>query len=198
MATVELDEVELQRLQKQDRTVHALMANPKAKKKIFEAYKDVVPDARIPELEMEAAAKAPVEALEKEFKDFREQVEKDKAERDKNDRLNALNGTVESGMAKLRRAGWTDDGLTEVRKLMDERGILDPEIAAAYYEKQHPPQNPVTPSGVGGWDVTAPVEDDSYSKTLLSSKSAADNEQLAMNEAKKALNEFRGAQQRRQ
>ena len=198
MANVELDEVELQRLQKQDRTVHALMANPKAKKKIFEAYKDVVPDARIPELEMEAAAKAPVEALEKEFKDFREQVEKDKAEREKNDRLNALNGTVESGMAKLRRAGWTDDGLTEVRKLMDERGILDPEIAAAYYEKQHPPQNPATPSGVGGWDFTAPVEDDSYTKTLLSSKSAADNEQLAMNEAKKALNEFRGAQQRRQ
>ena len=198
MANVELDEVELQRLQKQDRTVHALMANPKAKKKIFEAYKDVVPDAKIPELEMEAAAKAPVEALEKEFKDFREQVEKDKAERDKNDRLNALNGTVESGMAKLRRAGWTDDGLTEVRKLMDERGILDPEIAAAYYEKQHPPQNPATPSGVGGWDFTAHVEDDSYTKTLLSSKSAADNEQLAMNEAKKALNEFRGAQQRRQ
>ena len=197
MANVELDEVELQRLQKQDRTVHALMANPKSKKKIFEAYKEHDPNARIPELEMEAAAKAPVEALEKTVKDLQDQIAADKAEREKNERLSALNGSVESGMAKLRRAGWTDDGLTEVRKLMDERGILDPEIAAAYYEKQHPPQNPATPSGVGGWDFTAPAEDDSYTKTLLGSKNAADNEQLAMNEANKALREFRSAAQAR-
>ena len=200
MANVELDEVELQRLQKQDRTVHALMANPKSKKKIFEAYKEHDPNARIPELEMEEAAKAPVAALEKTVKDLQDQIAADKAEREKNERLSALNGSVESGMAKLRRAGWTDDGLTEVRKLMDERGILDPEIAAAYYEKQHPPQAPATPGGgTGGWDFTsAPTEDDSYTKTLLSSKSAADNEQLAMNEAHKALTAFRGAQQRRQ
>jgi hypothetical protein len=198
MAIVELDEVELQRLRRQDQTVHALMANPKAKRKIFEAYKDVVPNAQIPELEMEAAAKAPVEALEKEFKEFRDKAEKYAADREKDDRLSALNGTVESGMTKLRRAGWTDDGLTEVRKLMDERGILDPEIAAAYYEKQHPPASPATPGGgVGGWDFTAPVEEDSYTKTLLGSKSAADNEQLAMNEANKALKEFRQQQARR-
>lgn len=196
MTTVELDEVELQRLQKQDRTVHALMANPKAKRKIFEAYKEHDPNARIPELEMEAAAKAPVDALEKTVLELRKELADDKAEREKEARLNALNGTVDAGMAKLRRAGWTDDGLTEVRKLMDERGILDPEIAAAYYEKQHPPQNPATPSGIGGWDFTAPVQDDSYTKTLLGSKAAADNEQLAMSEARKALNEFRGAQQR--
>lgn len=197
MANVELDEVELQRLQRQDRTVHALMANPKAKKKIFEAYKEHDPNARIPELEIEAAAREPVTKLETEVSELRKQITDDKAEREKEQRLAALNGSVESGMTKLRRAGWTDDGLTEVRKLMDERGILDPEIAAAYYEKQHPPQNPATPSGVGGWNfMEAPAEDDTYTKTLLSSKSAADNEQLAMNEARKALNEFRGAQQR--
>ena len=194
MPNVELDEVELQRLQKQDRTVHALMANPKSKKKIFEAYKEANPDARIPELEMEEAARAPVAELAKTVKELQTNIETDKAEREKEARLAALNGSVESGMAKLRKAGWTDDGLVEVRKLMDERGIIDPEIAAAYYEKQHPPQTPATPSGVGGWDfMAAPAEDDSYTKQLLSSKSAADNEQLAMNEAHKALNEFRGA-----
>ena len=65
MAAVEIDEVELMRLRKQDNTVHALMANPKSKRKIFEAYKEHDPNARIPELEMEAAARQPVEALEK-------------------------------------------------------------------------------------------------------------------------------------
>ena len=192
MAVVELDEVELQRLQKQDRTVHTLMANPKAKRKILEAYKDVDPNARIPELEMEELAKAPVTALEKTVSELRTQLAADKQERDDEKRLSALTNTVEGGIAKLRRAGWTDDGLAEVRKMMDERGILDPEIAAAYYETQHPPQNPASPSGTGGWNfMEAPAEDDTYVKAITASKGAADNEQLVMNEARRALQEFR-------
>jgi len=197
MANVELDEVELQRLQKQDRTVHALMANPVAKKKIFEAYKVVDPQARIPELDAEEAARAPVAELEKTVKELRTQMDTDKAEREKEAKLAALNGSVETGMAKLRRSGWTDDGLAEVRKLMDERGIIDPEIAAAYYEKQHPPQAPATPSGIGGWNfMEPPADDDAFVKALTASKNAADNDQLVMNEARKALNDFRGASRR--
>ena len=197
MANVELDEVELQRLQKQDRTVQTLMSNPQAKKKIFEAYKVVQPDARIPELDIEEAAKAPVVELEKTVKALQTQIDTDKAEREKEAKLAALTGSVESGMAKLRRSGWTDDGLAEVRKLMDERGIIDPEIAAAFYEKQHPPQAPATPSGVGGWNfMEPPADEDAYVKAITSSKGAAENDQLAMNEASKALNDFRGAQRR--
>ena len=37
MPTAEIDEVELLRLRRQDQTVHALMANPKAKRKVLEA-----------------------------------------------------------------------------------------------------------------------------------------------------------------
>ena len=189
---VEIDEVELQRLQKQDRTVHTLMSNPKAKRKILEAYKAHDPNANIPELDLEEAAKAPVTALEKTVTELRNELAADKQARDDEKRLSALNGSVESGMAKLRRAGWTDDGLTEVRKLMDERGILDPEIAAAYYEKQHPPQSPANPSGSGSWDFMAPpAEDDTYIKAITASKSAADNDQLAMNEARKTVQQFR-------
>ena len=198
MANVEFDEVELQRLQKQDRTVHALMANPQAKKKIFEAYKVVEPNARIPELEMEEAAKAPVMQLEKTVKELQEQIAADKSEREKQLKLDALTGNMERGFTKLRRDGWLDDGIDNVRKLMDEKGILDPEDAAAIYLAKHPPQAPATPSGTGSWNFMEPAADDgdSYTKALMSSKSAADNEQLAMNEARKALNEFRGAQRR--
>lgn len=198
MARVELDEVELQRLQKQDATVHRLMSNPQAKKKILQAYKDVDPNVRIPELELEEAAKAPVTALEKTVTELRQELADDKKARDDEKRLAALTGSVESGIAKLRRAGWTDDGLTEVRKLMDERGILDPEIAAAYYEKQHPPQSPANPSGQGGWDfMAAPAEDDTYIKAITSSKNAADNDQLVMNEARKTVQQFREQTQAR-
>ena len=195
MASVELDEVELQRLQKQDRTVHALMANPQAKKKIFEAYKVVEPNARIPELEMEEAAKAPVMELEKTVKELRDEIAADKAEREKNRKLDSLNGSMERGFAKLRADGWMDDGIENVKKLMEEKGYIDPEDAAAIYLSKHPPQTPATPSGTGSWNFMEPPagDGDSYTKTLLASKSAADNEQLAMTEARKALSEFRGA-----
>ena len=198
MANVELDEVELQRLQKQDRTVHALMANPQAKKKIFEAYKVVEPTARIPELEMEEAAKAPVMELEKTVKELQTQIATDKAEREKQAKLDSLNGSMERGFAKLRAEGWMDDGIENVKKLMEEKGYIDPEDAAAIYLSKHPPQTPATPSGTGSWNFMEPPagDGDSYTKTLLGSKSAADNEQLAMNEARKALAEFRGAQRR--
>ena len=97
----------------------------------------------------------------------------------------------------MRKSGWTDDGLVEVKKLMEERGIIDPEIAAAYYEKQHPPQVPATPSGVGAWNFGEVADDtDAYSKALMASKNAAENDSLVMREAGKALQEIRGASRR--
>ena len=195
MPTAEIDEVELLRLRRQDQTVHALMANPKAKRKVLEAYREHDPNARIPELDAEAAAAAPVNELSKTVADLRKEIADDKAEREKKIRLDALNGTVEGGLAKLRRAGWTDEGLTEVRKLMDEKGILDPEIAAAYYEKQHPPQTPATPSGVGGWNFVENVQDSEADlKKLLDSK--GNNEALADRMAREALGEIRNQSRR--
>ena len=197
MAAVEIDEVELLRLRKQDQTVQHIWGNPKARRKIQEAVKEADPNMRIPELEIEEAAKAPVMALEKTVADLQKQIADDKAEREKNDKLNALNTSVESGFGKLRKAGWTDDGLVEVKKLMEERGIIDPEIAAAYYEKQHPPQLPATPSGVGAWNFGEVADDtDAYSKALMASKNAAENDSLVMREAGKALQEIRGAGRR--
>ena len=198
MANVEFDEVELQRLQKQDRTVHALMSNPQAKKKIFEAYKVVEPNARIPELEMEEAAKAPVVELEKTVKELQASIAADKAEREKQLKLDALTGNMERGFTKLRRDGWLDDGIENVRKLMDEKGILDPEDAAAIYLAKHPPQAPATPSGTGSWNFMEPPADDgdTFVKAIMTSREAANNDQLVLREANKALHEFRGAQRR--
>ena len=197
MAAVEIDEVELLRLRKQDQTVQHIWGNPKARRKIQEAVKEADPNMRIPELEIEEAAKAPVMALEKTVADLQKQIADDKAEREKNDKLNALNTSVESGFGKLRKSGWTDDGLVEVKTLMEERGIIDPEIAAAYYEKQHPPQVPATPSGVGAWNFGEVADDtDAYSKALMASKNAAENDSLVMREAGKALQEIRGAGRR--
>ncbi len=196
MAAVEIDEVELLRLRKQDQTVHALMQNPKSKKKIFEAYKEHDPNVRIPELDAEEAVKAPVNKLTEQVEALQKQIADDKAEREKNEKLSTLSGNVERGKAKLRQSGWTDEGIAEVEKVMTERGILDVEVAAAFYEKQHPPQAPATPRGQGSWGFVEGVADDEKDlKTMLESK--GQNEMLADQMARKVLNEFRGANARR-
>jgi len=191
----ELSEVEIQRLQTQDRTLHSLMGNPKAKKKILEAYKAANPEASIPELEIEEAAKAPVMALEKDIADLKKQLADEKAENEKNAKLAKLGDSIESGMTKLRQAGWFDEDLKKLREVMDERGIVDVDIAAAYYEKQHPPQEVVTPRGVGGWNFIDNVQDGEKDlQKLLETK--GNSEVLADKMARDALNEHRGTMRR--
>ena len=195
MAAVEIDEVELLRLRKQDSTVHALMQNPKAKRKIFEAYKEHDPNARIPELEREEAARAPVSALETTVAELKKQIADDKAEREKNEKLGSLHGSIEQGKVELRRAGWTDEGIAAVEKVMEEKGTTDIAMAAAYYEKLHPPQLPSTPRGHGAWNFTEEVADgEADLKRLLATR--GDNEIAVDKMAREALNEFRGAGRR--
>ena len=191
----EIDEVELLRLRKQDQTVHRLMANPKAKKKIFEAYKDVDPTARIPELELEEAAQKPVLELQDTVAKLQKQIDDDKAERDKNAKLGSIGDQIARGEAKLRGKGWTDEGIEAVKKLMEEKGTTDIEFAADAYEKRHPPALPATPRGQGAWGFTEGVADDEKDlKALLDSKGAHD--QVADKMARDVLNEIRGASRR--
>ena len=78
---------------------------------------------------------------------------------------------------------------------MEERGILDIEVAAAFYEKQNPPQVPATPRGMGGWNFVEQVNDSEADlKKLLDTR--GNNEVLADKMAREALNEFRGATRR--
>lgn len=194
---VEVDEVELQRLQKQDRTVHAMMANPKAKKKILEAYKEHDPTARIPELEIEEASRKPVIELQETVAKLQKKIEDDADERAKNATLSSIKDRIESSKLKFKRAGWFDEDLEKVERLMEEKGTTDFELAAAYYEKQHPPALPATPRGTGTWDFSeAATDDDAYTKALLADKNASGNDALAIREANKILNEIRGATRR--
>lgn len=196
MPAVEIDEVELLRLRKQDQTIHALMAHPTAKKKVFEAFKARDPDAKIPELEIEEAAKAPVVELQKTVETLQKQLEDDKAERQRNATLSQLEGTIAREKAALRRQGWTDEGLSALDKVMEEKGITDVTVAAAYYEKVNPPPEPINSrSGIGGWDFTSQIQDSELDlKALIETK--GNNEALADKMAREALKDIRGASRR--
>jgi len=64
------------------------------------------------------------------------------------------------GLAKLRRAVTPDEGVTAVQTLMDDKGLLDVDEPFAIFERNHPPQTPVTAEASGSWgfaDLTGPM-----------------------------------------
>ena len=153
MALVEIDDGELANYKQVTGVMQQMLNNPKTRRKILEAQKELNPNTVIPELD----AAAPVMD---ELKSFREALaadkaerEAEKAEREKEKRMNALQGQWDKGRSMLRANGYTDEGLSEVEKFMEEKGLVDHEIAAAAFEKLHPPTEPVRAVGGNRFDI---------------------------------------------
>ena len=162
MATVQIEESDL--IAKNNLASHfgKLMSNPKARKLVQQATKEVDPTAVIPEIDSQtevlgevAAVRAEIAAMKKADEDRRTQDESDK-------RLQAFQNSWNGQKDKLRSQGWQDEGITAVETLAQERGLVDLEAAAALFEKIHPPSNPVSPAtlGLGGFDLMTPPEND--------------------------------------
>lgn len=153
MPTVEVDELQLQQSNKLKQTVESWLKNPKARRKVLEAQKLVDPKAEIPELDepdpieaLRAESSAQIAALQKKIDD-------DAAARERDGRIQQLQSLKDTGIKRLREQRYTDDGIKAVEKIMEEKGILDPLDAAAIFERDHPPQMPVTQSGgSGSWN----------------------------------------------
>ena len=159
MARVEIDEAEFARLTKLNNFSHAMLQNPEAAKLVEKAAKLVDPNIKTPRLDQEAAIQTPAQELKAEMAALRKEL-KDREEATTHAQtLQALGRQRDDGLSALRRSGWTDDGIKGVEKLMDEKGILDPEIAAAYYEKQYPQQTPAMPGSSGGWNFMEQIDD---------------------------------------
>ncbi len=198
MATVEIDELEFQQNKTLRDTITKMMANPKSKRKLLEAEKILNPDKKIPEIDDPNPTEEALKAQNKAFEDYKKEQAEKEAKREQDDKIRSLKVQKDEGIAKLKRDGWLKESIEEVEKIMDEKGILDPEIAAAYYEKNHPPQDPVMPGGSGSWGFleTAVADQDEFTKRLLETK-GDDMGQLAMREANKTLAEMRQQRARR-
>lgn len=162
----ELDEAEFARYQalKQNAPVVAMveqiMGNPNARKKLLEARKAVDPNAAIPELDAAKPIEEAVSGIREEFATIRKELADEKAEREKERSLATLNANWSKGQAKLRAAGYTEDGIKAIEKLMEEQGIANHEAAAAYYDRLNPPAEPVAPTSTRMDIFAAPAKDD--------------------------------------
>jgi len=197
MPKIEVDEVQFQQDAKLREVVQNIMKHPKARLLVQEAHQMVDPNAAAPELEMRKIVDEPVSALTKKLDEVTKQLADDKADREKKEKLDTLSGTIEAGIAKIRRENsLTAKGEETLRALMNDKGILDPEIAWAYIEKQTPPAAPTMPGGTGSWnflEVSAGDGSDDI-KRLIESK--GENEGLLQKMANEAIQEVRASSRR--
>lgn len=62
---------------------------------------------------------------------------------------------ADAAFERLRKTGYTDEGIDKIKNLMKERTIPDVEAAAALFDKLNPPASPAPPSGFEGsaWNI---------------------------------------------
>jgi hypothetical protein len=195
MATVEIDEVELQQHRNLKTLVERMLQDGRTKKQVTAAIKTINPKAELtdPEPEpWEAETKSLREQLAEEKK-LREEAE---AKRDQDAKIAAIAVKQEKGWDRLKSERWTEEGLKKVKELMDSEGILDPLIAASHIEKLNPPHSPIAPnSGSGPWNfMEPPAEEDVDLKKLIETK--GDSMPLVDKMVRDALADVRGTPRR--
>jgi hypothetical protein len=192
---VESTEEEHNNLQALRGVAAKIVAKPESRRLLEQAQKLVDPNASTPLLDEEARAMAPVKELEKTVNERIAKFEKEQEDAKREQTLAAIARRQEDGFAALRREGFLDEGIDKVKKLMEDKGLLDPRDAAAIFLRDNPPQMPATPSGVTGasWNFAQTNDDsDKDIAALIGAKgdgAAADAAVMRM--ANSALNDFR-------
>jgi predicted amidohydrolase YtcJ len=195
---VELDEAEYNRMVALQGVASKIVANPNARKMLEQAHKLVEPNAPTPMLDAEAAHLAPIKETETRLTAEIAALKKEREDEKREATLKAIAERQTAGLAKLRRDGYTDEGVAAVQKLMEDKGLLDVDDAVAIFERANPPQLPANPGGgITGerWNFAdTNADSDKDIAALISGKgdgSAADA--AAMRMANQALQELRGS-----
>lgn len=193
--SVEISEEDFIRSKQLRDVTASILKNPKAKRLLQQAHKLVDPNAVTPDLDEDERSNAAYKELHDRLTAFEKEAKEKEAKAEQDRTLAALNASIDSGIAKLRAAGWTDEGVNGVRELMEKKGILDVEDAAILFEKANPPPPPSTPSGSGSWGFfEMPGDGQDDLKKLIASK--GDDESLLRKMTSEALTEVRGGVRR--
>ncbi len=156
MALIEVEASEWAAHRQVTETMQKLLNNPATRRKVLEAQKTLNPDLVIPELDAHEPLRTEISQITKRFDTLAQQLADERAEREKQQRMEKLQQTWDRGRNRLRANGYTDEGLTEVEKFMEEKGIADHEVAAAAFERLHPPAEPVKSVGANRFDLFEP------------------------------------------
>ena len=197
MPKVEIDEAEWAAQQTITKLFGDMLNNPVTREQVLKAKKAVRPNEPIPEIDAADRGYAAIDKLSKEFTDFRTSLEKQQADREAAEKAHAFQNGWERSKQTLREDGWMDDGIANIEKLANDRGIPDLEAAAALYSKLHPKPEPVQPSGYGRFnmfEMPEQADQDSFMKKLIETR--GDGDGAIDGEIRSAINDVRGAPRR--
>lgn len=153
MPLVEVDESELLAHRRLTEQFNQLLANPKTRTAVLKAQKELHPELVIPELDAAEPVRGEISELREEVRAFMKAQQEAAEERAKQEAMRSLEGKWKKGQKALRANGYTDEGIAAIEKLMEEKGLADHEIAAAYWDKMNPPQQPVRGAGGNQFDL---------------------------------------------
>jgi hypothetical protein len=198
MAKIEVDEAEYNRMAALTAVASKIVADPKARRKLEEAHKLVDPNAATPALDAEKNQLEPVNALKTELTEQIAALKKEREDEKREQLLASISGKQEAAFSRLKsQHKYTDEGIAAVRKLMEDKGLLDVDDAVAIFERSNPPQVPTTPSGMTGqaWNFTDHSADsDKDIAALIANKGdGAAADAAAMRMVNATLSELRGS-----
>ena len=193
MAVKEIDEAEYNNLVALRGVASKIVANPTARRLLEQAQKTVDPNAPTPFLDQEKLQNEPLNTLKTEMQKEIDALKKEREDEKREATLQAIADRQATDFAKLRKSGYTDEGIAALQKLMEEEGITKVNNAVAIFERNNPPPAPSTPSGGltgSAWgfaDVNA--DSDKSIQELIASK--GNSESVVDRMAAQALNDFR-------
>lgn len=196
MPRIEVDEADLQRSTSARQFVETIWNNPKARRKLLEAQREVKPDdPMVKELDKPEPTDARFDALEKRLDEERKARVEAEAQRETDAKIGTLRAQRDAELGELKREGWLDAGLKGVEEVMEKKGILSPRDAATIWLRDNPPPTPVMPNGTGAWNFLQPSEDESADlKKLIETK--GESTMLLDKMSRDALNDARGVTRR--
>lgn len=121
---------------------------------VKKALKAADASVRIPEIDVAEPLLAPIrerqDAIEAENKALKEQLEKDKEERETQRAVGDLQSRIDKAASKFRL---TPEGISKMKEIMAEKQIGDPEIVAEHIVSNIERAKPVTGSNFGPADL---------------------------------------------
>lgn len=191
MAHIEIDEVEYNRLKGVADLAAQIHKNPEGRVLLERAHRTVNPKASAPSIEQEERMAAPLNEVQKQIAELTSLVTKKFSDDETDKKLGALARQQDEAFDRLRNdERYTDAGIEAVRKIMSEKGILDPEVAAAYHARINPPSL-ATPTGSNSFNLIETFNDES-DKALQELMSSQGNSESALNKlVAESLNDFR-------
>jgi hypothetical protein len=139
----ELDENQYAEYQRLVEITQLVQKNPKATRMLQEAIAEAAPDRIGPEIRIRNEVNEKLAGIEKMIADERAERAKEREERAAEEAKRDIEGRWLKGRSTLRAAGYNDEGISKIEELMEKRGVADHEVAAAYFERENPPPDPV-------------------------------------------------------